>query len=206
MRFPHFIRSFGFTLVELLTVVAIIIVLMGLTLGVSGYVRNKGAESRAQAEIAALEGALERYRIDFGGYPYTTRSGGYDTKTNPDTVATKMLGGNVPASDLRPASLELYYALSGFDPDSSSYTGKAYFEFGPQMLEGVTGKTFNPANVTAVVDPWGFPYGFYVPDPNDATTIVINPTFDLYSIGATQQKAKGMTDIDQLQEAWISNW
>ncbi len=205
MRSPRVSSVNGFTLVELLTVVAIIIVLMGLTLGVSGFVREKGARNRAQAEIAAMEAALEQYRIDNGGYPFSLDGGGYETKTNPDTVGNKMRTSNVPAGDLRLASFELFKALSGFDKTAGEYVGKTYFEFPPQMLEGADSKNYDPGNVTAVIDPWGFPYGYYLPDPADPTTMAKNPTIDLYSTANTQNKAKDM-DIDQLHEAWVTNW
>lgn len=62
----------AFTLIELLVVVAIIAILAGLTLSTLGYVNKKGAQSRAQAEVAALSAAIESYKLDFGGYPAST--------------------------------------------------------------------------------------------------------------------------------------
>lgn len=59
----------AFTLIELLIVIAIIAVLAGLVLGAAGSVQKKGARSRAEAEIAALEAALESYKADNGDYP-----------------------------------------------------------------------------------------------------------------------------------------
>ena len=49
---------------------AIILVLAGLILGTCGYVQNKGARSRAEAEIAAMSAALENYKADNGIYPH----------------------------------------------------------------------------------------------------------------------------------------
>lgn len=59
----------GFTLVELLAVVAIIAILAGLTLAGLGYVQQKGARSRAEAEVAAICSAIDRFHADFGTYP-----------------------------------------------------------------------------------------------------------------------------------------
>jgi type II secretion system protein G len=59
----------AFTLIELLVVVAVIAILAGLTLSTLGYVNKKGAESRAQSEVAALSVAIENYKLDFGTYP-----------------------------------------------------------------------------------------------------------------------------------------
>jgi prepilin-type N-terminal cleavage/methylation domain-containing protein len=59
----------AFTLIELLVVIAIIAILAGLALSTLGYVNKKGAESRAQSEVAALSAAIESYKLDFGAYP-----------------------------------------------------------------------------------------------------------------------------------------
>ncbi len=59
----------AFTVVELLVVMSIILVLAGLILATSSYVHNKGARSRAEAEIAAMSAALENYKADNGIYP-----------------------------------------------------------------------------------------------------------------------------------------
>ena len=64
----------GFTLIELLVVIAVIAILAGLTLSTLGYVNKKGAESRAQSEVAALSAAIESFKLDNGFYPTNTAS------------------------------------------------------------------------------------------------------------------------------------
>ncbi len=59
----------AFTLIELLVVIAIIGVLAGLTLRVAQSSREKAKRSRASAEIAAMENALEGFKNDNGYYP-----------------------------------------------------------------------------------------------------------------------------------------
>src|ERR1043166_659964 len=100
----------AFTLIELLIVIAIIIVLAGLTIATMGYVQNKGARSRAEAEIAAMSAALESYKADNGVYPTDA------AKTeNVDPTASP-----VPTS----ASLFLYEKLSGDTTHNRQPTGK----------------------------------------------------------------------------------
>jgi general secretion pathway protein G len=62
----------GFTLIELMVVIVIIMVLMGIVIGAAKYAHTKGATSRAQAEIAMIENALENYKSDNGIYPGST--------------------------------------------------------------------------------------------------------------------------------------
>lgn len=59
----------GFTLVELLATIAVIVVVAGLTLGTLGYANRKGAEGRAKAEVASLAAAIDSYKLDQGIYP-----------------------------------------------------------------------------------------------------------------------------------------
>lgn len=70
-------RSSAFTLIELLTVIAIIAILAALILATSGFVQERAGRSRAQTEIAAIESALELYKIDNGDYPES--KGGTDS-------------------------------------------------------------------------------------------------------------------------------
>jgi type II secretory pathway pseudopilin PulG len=175
----------GFTVLELLIVISIIIALAGLILATSGYVRKKGARSRTEAEIAALSAALENYKADNGIYP--TES----TKTE-----TLDPGAAVNLAAYEAASLFLYEQLSGDgnndrQPDANV---KTYFAFKPNMLS-----PRDPAsNVGAIIDPFGNSYGYSTKKANPAGTSGYNPTYDLWSTGGLT------TGTDQSQ--WIKNW
>ncbi len=62
-------RKNGFTILELLGVMAIIAILTGL--GVKGYslARRQAKESRAKADIEKIRLALDEFRVEFGRYP-----------------------------------------------------------------------------------------------------------------------------------------
>jgi prepilin-type N-terminal cleavage/methylation domain-containing protein len=95
----------GFTIVELITVIAIIAILAALVLSTAGYVQKKGASSRAETEIAALTVALENYKADNGDYPHGTNA----NINNPPTNNTFLLTSLMPTN------------------------GKVYFEFNKSM-------------------------------------------------------------------------
>ncbi|MDQ3117781.1 MAG: type II secretion system GspH family protein [Verrucomicrobiota bacterium] len=184
MRFRSMVGRCGrdetaFTVVELLVVMSIILVLAGLILATSSYVHNKGARSRAEAEIAAMSAALENYKADNGVYPVDTS---VDPKTTPD-----------PAS-YAPGSLALYKALSG-DADNDgnrSAESTAYMSFKPnQLYPPVTTNS-----VTYIKDPFGYSYGYST--IGQAGTTGFNPTFDLWST------AGGTSSADVAK--WIKNW
>ena len=62
-------RRSGFTLVEMLVVMAIIAILMSLVLGIFGAAGQGALESKAKAEIADLMNEIEKYNADEGSYP-----------------------------------------------------------------------------------------------------------------------------------------
>jgi len=64
-------RSFSaaFTLIELLTVIAIIGILSAITFGVARGVNERAAINQARAELSAIATALETYKSAYGDYP-----------------------------------------------------------------------------------------------------------------------------------------
>lgn len=59
----------GFSLLELIAVIAVIAILAAVSLGVLDGVKSRMVYNRTQSELAAIRGALESYRLDFGQYP-----------------------------------------------------------------------------------------------------------------------------------------
>jgi prepilin-type N-terminal cleavage/methylation domain-containing protein len=64
----RFTRS-GFTLVELMVVIGIIVVLVGILIPVVSRVRMSGYAANTQQEISVIENAIARYYDDFHAYP-----------------------------------------------------------------------------------------------------------------------------------------
>jgi prepilin-type N-terminal cleavage/methylation domain-containing protein len=183
-------RERGFTIIELLVVISIIIILAGLILSTVGYVQKKGARSRAEAEIAAMSAALESYKADNGIYPTDSNT----TALKPNTM------GDPTQSSYQNTSLSLYKMISGdSDNDANRIAeSKAYFPFKPNQLYPL-GQ--NQA-VTFIRDPFGNSYGYStVRNSAPAGTDGYNPTFDLWSTGGI---ISSTNPTDQTQ--WIKNW
>ncbi|MEO8440448.1 MAG: type II secretion system protein GspG [Spartobacteria bacterium] len=171
--------TFGFTIVEVLAVMTIILVLAGLVLATSSYMHNKGARSRAEAEIAAMSAALENYKADNGLYPSSTATNTLNTQTSNDP------------SGYADASKYLFQALAGdSNADGQPGPGTVYMAFKPNQLGGTSPAFF-------VKDPFGNSYGYSTINQTDATK-GYNPTFDLWST-AGSNFATG-------RPGWVKNW
>jgi prepilin-type N-terminal cleavage/methylation domain-containing protein len=89
-----FSATSGFTILELLMVIAIIAILAGLILSTAGYIQKKGASSRAETEIAALTVALENFRADHGDYPKGTNTNGVAPPLDNNFLLTNLMPTN----------------------------------------------------------------------------------------------------------------
>jgi general secretion pathway protein G len=67
-------RSKGFTLIEMLVVITIIVILAALSVGGLNFVTHRQAVSQAEVQIKLLENALEDYKLDNGIYPPTSNT------------------------------------------------------------------------------------------------------------------------------------
>ncbi|MDQ3622510.1 MAG: prepilin-type N-terminal cleavage/methylation domain-containing protein [Verrucomicrobiota bacterium] len=201
----------AFTLVEMLTVMAVIAILASLIIAVNGYVQRKAATARAEGEIAAMSAAAESYKADNGTYPRIAATDTLNPKTHfkaSDAVYTN-------------ANLYFYKELSGDKvagtteggegtPDGKPET-KPYFEFRRDMLRFST----DGKSVVVIQDPFGNAYGYSTAgakaeedfqnklrtNPNETrpgSMPGFSSTFDLWST------AGGLTVLDQPK--WIKNW
>src|SRR5438552_4901744 len=209
----------GFTLIELVVVVGLILILTGLVLSTVGYARKKGARARAETEIAAMAAALESYKADNASYPRdptaNTATDALDARTMIDPV-------NANATLYKTASLVLYRALSGdrnldrsvtaadehFNIDGSALSPPLsqppviYFTFKPSMLSPAD----QAQNVQYIQDPFGNTYGYSTANQYDPTTPRgYNPTFDLWSTAGVAASPTPAPPTTQ-QDLWIKNW
>jgi prepilin-type N-terminal cleavage/methylation domain-containing protein len=200
-------RLRAFTLIELLTVMAVIVVLAGLTLMGAGYANKKAATSRAEAEIQALSAALESYKADQGTYPIPT-----------DAAQAALRSGTTFPPDYSPlptkyfvSSRALYQGLSADGNDAllggsiassgSKVEGATrYFDFKTKMLGGVPSTGIISGSVY-VQDPFGYCYGYYTPNVTGSgasSATGYNPNFDLWCTGGSTLASGSL--------GWNKNW
>ncbi|MBN1556510.1 MAG: type II secretion system protein [Lentisphaerae bacterium] len=67
-------RRRGFTLMELLTVMVIIMIMVGALIPAFHRVRKRGRRALAESEANALENAIKAYFMEYGEWPYADPS------------------------------------------------------------------------------------------------------------------------------------
>ena len=179
-------RAGAFTIIELIVVISIILVLAGLVLATSSYVHNKGARSRAEAEIAAFSAALENYKADNGVYPSNGDTAALDARHDFNPSETPL------PNKYTKGSLWVYKQLSGDLNGDRAVEASSYFSFKDNQLSPATG------TVAYIKDPFGNSYGYSTAGQAGTSGIGYNPTFDLWST-AGQTTSPG-------QSQWVKNW
>jgi prepilin-type N-terminal cleavage/methylation domain-containing protein len=164
-------RRAGFTLVELLTVIAIIGILAALLLPVLSAVKRSALKAKAQTEMQGLATAIQAYDSAYGRFPVSpdaqknanpdfTYGGTFQTPTGPYSVGTPVNGSIM-------SNAEVIAILMDFTnyPGTTTPTINANYQKNPQQtlfLQNVklSGDMSSPGigNDLVYRDPWGNPY------------------------------------------------
>ena len=189
-------RRDSFTLVELLTVIAIIAILAGLILFAATGVIKEAARSRAKSEIAGLSSAMESYKSDNGVYPSfpNGKTSLFSTTNDYTTPAAVTAAGGAYQN----SSELLYQSLSGMTnvTDTLQPGSRSYFPFKKTQL-GVDSS--GAQSVYYIKDPFGNSYGYFY---GNGTAVPYNGSnsFDLWSTA-------GDTNSAALNPSgWVNNW
>jgi len=213
-------RHQAFTLIEMLTVMAVIGILAALIIGTAGLVQSTAAKKRTAGEIAAMSAAIQNYYNEVGDYPRTGKTDNLDPR----------MDGNPASGDSKEkyedACIDLYSALSGdFEPDKHpdfKPEKKGYYEFKPNNLNYKKDADQKIKEINFIQDAWGNCYGYstarskaereYAKDlrkradtARPTTMPGYNGTFDLWSTGgSTRSATQNGEQIDV--KKWVKNW
>lgn len=146
-------------------VVTVILILAGITFGISRGVQNAQARAKAQAELAIVSQALEQFKSANGDYPWAQGNPG-DAENNGEQLLKALAGYMEFERDGNSVS---------FDPKDDIPSG------GPKSFIDLTRVSMNksasalPDGATDIpenfhfIDPWGNPYVYrYKSSPTDS--------------------------------------
>lgn len=145
----------GFTLIEMLVVVAIISILAGIVLtGVTGFQAN-ARDTKRIADLKQIQNYLELYYNRFGHYPGTA-AGAVGAPANWDALVTALggLGVTVPSDPL--GTRDYWYATDA--ADNTHYILGARLERDNNALRRP--EDLDSADVTAKATLYGITYAF----------------------------------------------
>jgi len=103
LKTKQFEKRHGFTIIELLTVMSIIVILFGLLVPAMTLVKTYAKVVKQQAQFHAIEAGLQMFHDDFGAYPPS------------DSMDRKETGGPDNTTKGYPGAIKLAEALMGQD-------------------------------------------------------------------------------------------
>ncbi len=156
------IKRLGFTVFEMLGVIAVITIVMTMLAMSLGGIRPTADSKAAQSEIILIQQALEAYKSRFGEYPKKVNVGG----SNP---AMEVILFNALTGTLTPNG-----KLGNFN----SVLDRSNLTFATSNFPVIGGSPTLINN--QVLDPWGVPYQYRF-DPDDVNWE--NFTYVLFSAG-----------------------
>lgn len=166
----------GFTLVELLVVIAVILILSGIVFGLSGGIADKQARGKAETELQSIAVALETYKMKYGDYPWL----GPDGDGNKTDLYKHLTG-----------QLKMVPTSTAGSPDiNASGDGKPILDPEKMTVSGTNDGSY-------FMDPWGQSYRYYYKSSGSSTWNY--PGYILLSVGKD-----GKIDDDGLSKGEIS--
>lgn len=133
----------GFTLVEMLVVIAILGILMAMMIPAAGLVLRKAKNSQAKADAGVVTTVLQKYQAEYNRWP-----GFLHSQPEPRTDAQWVMVMSPPQT-------------AGAAPDADNVKRIPFFTPGGGVL------ATNGVNAGAFVDPWGNTFAYAVDEDRD---------------------------------------
>ncbi len=162
----------GFTLIELMTVITIMVILAAVTVAGVSFVNEYQAKKKAQIDIELLSKAIEEYKLDMGQYPGLDEDTAVEGDVSEELYQALFLDGYLAQTSPGPGVAEVKIYIPELDPRNRR-----------QSWVTVTYDSVPGAAPLKIFDPWKRPYR-YRKGQNAQ-----NPDFDLWSLGKD-----GLTD------------
>ena len=143
-------RKQGFTLIELLMVITVILILAGITFGISRGVQNAQARTKARAELATIAQAIEQFKSRYSDYPWH-KSG--ETDTNKTLLYA--LTGRLVIKDPNPIDNISKIEAIIITDDNQIRRNPKFLDETKFATTEINGETTN------LLDPWGNPYMYW---------------------------------------------
>lgn len=173
----------GFTLVEMLTVIGIIVLLVSILLPVVSAVRSKGWQARTQAQLQSIAAGIQSYHGDFNAYPGPF--GNNDVHINTASIPIRQ-GGTVQLSKMTMSENLTIGLVGGIvnTPTGVQYDYDAVGQ-GPVSLNNRNPKKFKAYMDKANLSPFrgttgtrtGYGYGDEVAEADDTPVAEFVDTF-----------------------------
>jgi prepilin-type N-terminal cleavage/methylation domain-containing protein len=175
----------AFTLVELLTVIAIIAILMGLLFPAIGIIKEQARKVQAKNDVTNIVAAVKQYYTEYGKYPPVmdppAPSGNDDLVGDPKAQAT--VNNNALFNTLRsiPDGLN---ANHKFNPRRIVFfEGKSAADVNAPRA-GFSDKSSDPLTKGNYFDPWGKQYNIVMDSNYDNVLLLDNQYTDFSSTDA----------------------
>src|SRR5687768_6705399 len=194
----------GVSLIELLTVIAVIGILCTFTIAAIRGAKERTNIGRARAELAALVTALEEFKRLYGDYPQTGEF--IQAPATPTGITPTMPNGAGPG--LNTAQAKFFNALTGVFgargfTNADRLNGPNLLDVGKFTLNGALTNQFlvpvsntpnppsKPEQNVSLLDPWGRRYLYYyknarTPNAWQATGYVLYSAGRMVAVNGTQ--------------------
>lgn len=204
-----------FTLVELLTVIAVIAILAGIAVPVVVGMQSKGKETSARADMNAIKMALTQFKADYSIFPVTGTSS--DTLYHAGFSSPNTTNGD-QAIDTLISHLTLIQPKPGTNNAPQDYSSslnkkkRKYLDAPAKPVEALfeVNSTTNPKVGFMKLDPWGRRYNIAL-DTSYDKKITLDTTFlsgaaEETIVGDIAIYSYGTAEAADDTEAFLYSW